>query len=98
MAITIERQKDGSMKTTKRTGFDKLSFKFGNTLERIKSGARKTVKKAVKKSKAKSAKIRREKARKEIRDIERGFGTVEKYVEFNPDFRGRAERLRKLAK
>ena len=86
------------MKTTKRTGFDKLSFKFGNTLEKIKSGAKKTVKKAVNKSKAKSANIRRERARKEIRDIERGFGSLGKYVEFNPDFRGRADELRKKSK
>jgi len=94
MAITIKRQKDGSMKTTKRTGFDKLSFKFGSALQKVKSVG----KKVVKKQKAKSANIRREKARKEIRDIERGFGTVEKYVEFNPDFRGRADALRKRAK
>ena len=94
MAITIQRQKDGSMKTTKRTGFDKLSFKFGSALEKIKS----TGKKVVKKSKAKSANIRREKARKEIRDIERGFGSLGKYVEFNPDFRGRADELRKKSK
>lgn len=86
------------MKVTKRTGFDKLSFQFGNAVEKIKSGATKTVKKAVKKSKARSANIRREKARKEIRDIERGFGTVENYVKFNPDFRGRADQLYKRAK
>lgn len=101
MAITIKRQKDGKMKTTKRTGFDKLSFKFGSKLEEIKSGARKVgraVKRVAKAPARAQKRFDTEQARKEIRDIERAFGTVDKYLEFNPDFRGRASSLLKRAK
>ena len=93
MAITVKRQKDGSMKTVKRTGFDAVSHKFGNALEKLKSTAKRV---ATRPARAANNK-RRGDAQKEIKDIERGFGSLDKYVEFNPEFAGRAKRLRELA-
>jgi len=93
MAITVTRQKDGSMKTTKRTGFDSVSHKFGNALEKIKSTAKKVVTRPARAAASK----RKGDAQKEIKDIERGFGSVDKYVEFNPSFAERAKKLRENA-
>ena len=90
MAIKYTRGK----KDLEYTGVDKAMHTFGNVLEKIKSGVSRAAK-AIPNAQKRHSKGQ---ARKEIKDIERAFGSVEKYVEFNPDFRGRADSLRKRAK
>lgn len=89
MAITYEKGKG----ITKRTGFDKAQHKFGSAIEKIKSGARKA---ATAIPRARERKAVGD-AQKEIKDIERAFGTMDKYVEFNPSFAPRAKKLREKA-
>lgn len=90
MAIIYKKGK----KDLEYTGVDKAMHKFGNAVEKIKSGVKRAAT-AIPRAQKRHDKGQ---ARKEIKDIERAFGTLDKYVEFNPDFRGRAESLRKRAK
>lgn len=123
-------------------GKKSLNQKFGDKLERIKSGKRGTKKasRVMKKKKSKLDKVKsklkggaskvkgaakrigrgakkvgrgikktatapvrvqkrhsKAQAQKEIKDIERAFGTLDRYVEFNPKFKKRADFLRKEA-
>ena len=80
-------------KGVKRTGVDKVTHKFGSTLEKIKSGAKRV---ATRPKRALNAKKQGD-AQKELKNIERAFGSVDKYVELNPTFRKRADELKKLA-
>lgn len=92
MAIKVKREKDGKMKTT-YTGFDKVSHAFGNTLEKIKSGA----KKVVKSYKDTQVNYKKAQASKELDDIGRAFGSVDNYVKLYPDYSKRADELKKKA-
>lgn len=86
MAIKMERDKNGKMQVTKRTGMDALSFKFGSALEKIKSIATKPIKKQ-----------QAYNARKELDNVTRAFGSVENYTRMYPDYSKRAAKLKKRA-
>ena len=88
MAIIYERGKG-----TRYTGMDKAMHDFGNTLERIKSVG----KKAVGSVKKRYADVEKHKARKELDDITRGFGSVENYEKLYPETKKRHDELRKKA-
>lgn len=68
--------------------------KFGSILEKIKSGARGFVKNV---SRPAGKEYKQAQARKEIKSIERGWGTVDNYVKNYPDYSARAKRLKKEA-
>ena len=89
MAITYEKGKG----ITKRTGFDKVQHKFGSALEKIKSTTKKIASRPKRAAKDKG----QGDANREIKDIERAFGSLDRYVEFNPDFASRAKKLREQA-
>lgn len=92
MAITLKRNKKGTFDTT-YSGFDAVAHNFGNTLEKIKSTARKVGKAVVEPSKRKA----RFDAKKELDDIARGFGSVENYEKLYPETKKRHDALRKRA-
>lgn len=86
------------------TGIDKAAHDFGSTLERVKSVGKKVVKavasapkkyvKAVGDANARKAKAD---AARELDEITRAFGSVEKYEQLYPDTKKRHETLRKTA-
>jgi hypothetical protein len=88
MAITFMKGKKPEY-----SGIDKVAHAFGSGLEKIKSGA----KRVASRPKRAAAAKRKGDARKEIESIERSFGTMDNYVQQNPSFRSRADRLRKEA-
>ena len=80
-------------KEMKYTGIDKVTHKFGNALERIKSGAKRVATRIPRAMEAK----RKGDAQREIQNIERAFGSVENYQKMYPDTRKRNDRLRQTA-
>jgi len=93
MAIKYTRGK----KELEYSGIDKVTHAFGSTLEKIKSGAMKAAKAPVRAYKKSNARYQKAQAAKELDDVARGFGTVEKYIELNPSYASRAKRLREKA-
>ena len=89
MAITYEKGKG----ITKRTGFDKAAHRFGSALEKIKSTTKRVVTRPARAAAAK----RKGDAQKELKGIERAFGSTRRYEELYPETRKRNEELRKTA-
>lgn len=76
-------------KDLKYTGFDKVQKKFGDTLEKIKSTAKRGITRIPRAMKEKD----QGDARKEIESINRAFGSVQKYEEMYPDTKKRNRQL-----
>lgn len=89
MAIIYKKGK----KDLEYTGIDKAMHSFGNTLEKIKSVAKRVVTAPARAQK----RYDKAQAAKELDDISRGFGSVENYEKLYPETKKRHEMLRKRA-
>lgn len=85
MAVIYKKGK----KDLEYTGFDKVQKKFGDTLEKIKSTAKRGITRI---PRAMDEKAQGD-ARREIESINRGFGSVENYEKLYPDTKKRNREL-----
>lgn len=89
MAIIYKK----GQKDLEYTGTDKVMKKFGDGLEKIKSGAKRVATRIPRAMEAK----RKGDAQKEIDNINRAFGSLENYEKFNPESVERNKKLRQTA-
>lgn len=75
------------------TGADKAMKKFGDGLEKIKSIGKRVVTRIPRALEAK----RKGDAQKELDNINRAFGSVENYEQYNPSSAARNKKLRETA-